>query len=119
MMCPTHSTALSDTALLHAISFQERAGKPGGGKGILIQDEHTGALSTLNNQYVLSYSDDVERESRRSDGGGDISFSIIGNHDNRPTDMTNLVVTDDDKDCTDGPGGGDTWHGTQTRYAER
>ena len=38
----------------HAISFQERAGKPGGGKGILIQDEHTGALSTLNIQHVLS-----------------------------------------------------------------
>ena len=37
-----------------AISFQERAGKPGGGKGILIQDEHVGALSTLNNQSVFS-----------------------------------------------------------------
>ena len=36
-----------------ALSFQERAGKPGGGKGILIQDEHTGALSTLNNQSVV------------------------------------------------------------------
>ena len=36
-----------------AISFQERAGKPGGGKGILIQNEHTGALSTLNNQSVF------------------------------------------------------------------
>jgi site-specific DNA-cytosine methylase len=36
-----------------AISFQERAGKPGGGKGILIQDERTGALSTLNNQSVF------------------------------------------------------------------
>ena len=35
-----------------AFSFQERAGKPGGGKGILIQDEHTGALSTFNNQRV-------------------------------------------------------------------
>lgn len=34
------------------LSFQERAGKPGGGKGILIQKEHTGALSTLNNQSV-------------------------------------------------------------------
>lgn len=38
----------------HSISFQERAGKPGGGKGILIQDEHTGALSTLNIQHVFS-----------------------------------------------------------------
>lgn len=37
-----------------AISFQERAGKPGGVKGILIQEEHTGALSTLNIQHVLS-----------------------------------------------------------------
>ena len=35
-----------------ALSFQERAGKPGGGKGILIQNERTGALSTLNNQSV-------------------------------------------------------------------
>ena len=39
-----------------ALSFQERAGKPGGGKGILIQDEHTGALSTLNIQSVCAYS---------------------------------------------------------------
>ena len=29
-----------------AISFQERAGKPGGGKGLLIQNEKTGALAT-------------------------------------------------------------------------
>ena len=36
----------------NAISFQERAGCPGGGKGILIQNERTGALSTLNNQSV-------------------------------------------------------------------
>lgn len=36
-----------------AISFQERAGKPGGGKGILIQNERVGALSTLNNQSVF------------------------------------------------------------------
>jgi DNA (cytosine-5)-methyltransferase 1 len=37
------------------ISFQERGGKPGGGKGILIQHEHVGALSKLNNQSVLAY----------------------------------------------------------------
>ena len=39
-------------SVAQAISFQERAGKAGGGKGILIQNEHTGALSTLNNQSV-------------------------------------------------------------------
>ena len=37
------------------ISFQERGGKPGGGKGILIQQEHVVALSKLNNQSVLAY----------------------------------------------------------------
>ena len=36
-----------------AISFLERSGKPGGGKGILIQEEKTGTLSTLNNQSVV------------------------------------------------------------------
>jgi hypothetical protein len=43
------------------ISFQERAGKPGGGKGILIQHEHVGALSTLNNQSVLSFDPSMSR----------------------------------------------------------
>lgn len=35
-----------------AISFLERAGCAGGGKGILIQDDQTGTLSTVNNQSV-------------------------------------------------------------------
>ena len=45
------------------VSFQERAGKPGGGKGILIQNERTGALSTLNNQSVFTIGHD-ERSAR-------------------------------------------------------
>lgn len=49
------SSKNSITETSGAISFQERCGKPGGGKGILIQDEHTGALSTLNNQNVLTF----------------------------------------------------------------
>ena len=39
-----------------ALSFQERAGKPGGGKGILIAKERTGSLSTLSNQMVFDAS---------------------------------------------------------------
>ena len=39
----------------NANSFQERAGCSGGGKGILIQEDRTGALSTLNNQSVYSF----------------------------------------------------------------
>ena len=42
-----------------ALSFQERAGKPGGEKGILIQDEHVGCLSTLNNQSVCALTTEV------------------------------------------------------------
>ena len=43
----------AEGGLGEAISFQERAGKPGGGKGILIQNEHIGALSTLQIQHVF------------------------------------------------------------------
>lgn len=49
----------SDEASINvADSFQERGGKPGGGKGILIQNDRVGALSTLNNQSVF-YSQDA------------------------------------------------------------
>lgn len=55
-----------------AISFQERAGKPGGGKGILIQNEHIGALSTLNNQSVCygisSYDSNAMKSSNPQSG---------------------------------------------------
>ena len=46
--------AISTSERHGVFSFQERAGKPGGGKGILIQNERTGALSTFNNQSVLT-----------------------------------------------------------------
>lgn len=34
----------------------------------------------------------------KADGasGGGVAFSIIGDHDNRPTDMTNLIVYEND-----------------------
>ena len=43
-----------------AISFQERAGCDGGGKGILIQIEHLGSMTTVNNQYVCMEREDDE-----------------------------------------------------------
>ena len=45
-----------------AISFQERAGKPGWGKGLLAQIEKTGALSTLNNQSVCASCSDGDKQ---------------------------------------------------------
>ena len=35
------------------LTFQERMGKPGGGKGILIQEDHAGTIGTANHQMVL------------------------------------------------------------------
>lgn len=43
-----------DTAYKEAISFRERAGKPGGGKGILIQEDKLGSLGTSNSHAVLA-----------------------------------------------------------------
>ena len=54
-----------------AISFQERAGCDGGGKGILIQNDRTGALSTVNNQYVLSDTVCIEGNGSRPSHHGD------------------------------------------------
>ena len=47
------TTRTTESGIDKAISFQERAGCEGGGKGILIQHERTGALSTFNNQSVF------------------------------------------------------------------
>lgn len=69
----------------HAISFQERAGKPGGGKDILIQHERTGALSTLNNQSVLCLND-------QGNGDGKLVNTLTGDHQNRVTDYTARCV---------------------------
>lgn len=48
------TTTSSERNSIETISFQERAGCEGGGKGILIQRERTGTLSTINNQSILS-----------------------------------------------------------------
>ena len=48
----TAENAADSTGTASAISFLERAGCAGGGKGILIQDNQTGTLSTVQNQAV-------------------------------------------------------------------
>ena len=102
-----------------AISFQERAGCHGGGKGILIQNERTGALSTLNNQSVLAF-DTTQITSplngnnpkygdpchplaagmhpptviydARGNGNGETAPTMTGDHQNRITDYTAICV---------------------------
>ena len=71
------------------VSFQERAGKPGGGKGILIQDEHTGALNQQCGQsvcYPISTMNATrENEERRTSFGvgenNDPQFTISTAHE--------------------------------------
>ena len=100
-----------------AISFQERAGKPGGGKGILIQPEHVGALSTLNNQSVCADAsqyygyrmncntgpltagnlDHVRGDTplvfdARGNGDGRCANTITGDHENSITDYSAIAV---------------------------
>lgn len=79
----------SETGGTHAISFQERAGKPGGGKGILIQNEHTGALSTLNIQHIFQ----PVTFDARGNGDGTTVNTITGDHNDRVTDYTALVLS--------------------------
>ena len=62
------------------LSFQERAGCEGDGKGILIQKNRIGTLSTLNNQYVLAKDEKMK-------------VYTIG-HDIRSSKLTDDEITD-------------------------
>ena len=84
--CVLEQSEAGENGVERAISFQERAGKPGGGKGILIQPERTGALSTLNNQAVFD---------ARGNGDGAISPTLTDDHQNRVTDYTALAINGD------------------------
>ena len=72
-------------ALLAQSRSKSEAENLGGGKGILIQEERTGALSTLNNQSVFTFD-------ARGNGNGAIACTITGDHQNRVTDYTALCV---------------------------
>lgn len=68
------------------ISFLEREGCTGGGKGILIQKEKVGTLSTFQNQAVFD---------ARGNGNGEIAPTITGDHENRITDYTAICCGTD------------------------
>lgn len=67
-----------------AVSFQEREGKPGGGKGILIQYEHTGAISTQNVQRVFCIQGNtIDRDAKQNGLGVDADVSHTLNSTDR------------------------------------
>ena len=97
-----------------AISFQERNGKPCGGKGILIQEDHVGALSTVNNQMVYDPSvhhgykefDDVSETVRSRYGTGRNNQPLVvatmqGFGDYAESDTASACKQRDWKDATD------------------
>lgn len=79
-----------------AMSFQERAGRPGGGKGLLIQDERTGALAThpqsVCHETVASFYPQMKAESQcyRDD---DVSNTLVNG--TNPGFHNGIVVKDE------------------------
>ena len=59
----------------------------GGGKGILIQEEHTGALQTNNNQHVLA-----KVFAAQGNGGGEVAPTMTGDHNGHISDYTAIVT---------------------------
>lgn len=95
-----------------ALSFQERAGKPGGEKGILIQNERIGALSTLNNQDVCYGIGGYNSKGMLSDNPkagiyeADTSRTIDLNGGSPACNQGGIAVVQDIK-CYDARGNGD------------
>lgn len=79
------TTPGTESSPLGAISFQERGGKPGGVKGILIQNERIGALSTLNNQSVCCFEPrSPDGVPRIHQGGGDPTLNTAQGGQRQP-----------------------------------
>ena len=88
-----------------------RSGCEGGGKGALIQTDKSATLSTLNDQYLFQ----PVTYDARGNGDGDTVSTLTGDHENRVTDYTSLVITEEpipihDK-ATRYQGGGPTRNG--------
>ena len=62
---------LLEKVLMKQSAFKNEQVVKGGGKGILIQNDRTGALSTLNNQYVLANTICIEGNGVRKSHHGD------------------------------------------------
>lgn len=78
-----------------ALSFQERAGKPGGGKGILIQEEHVGSIVSQNVQMCLSYGEegrgvavDVYNQTIEGDIAPTVTAAVGGTNTSGPKIMS-------------------------------
>ena len=67
-------------------------------KGALIQWEKSATLGVSQDQYLFVWTDTLPTTKQTDLQGGGIAFAIVGDHENRPTDMTNLIVEEKDED---------------------
>lgn len=82
------------------LAFKERAGCPGGGKGILIAKDRAFTLATNPTGAIC-----CEVYDARGNGDGGVAPTLTGDHQNRVTDYTALLVK-----------GADTTGGSQMKY---
>ena len=85
-------------AFQHALSFQERAGKPGGGKGILIQDEHVGSMTSQNVQSVFAYGIDQQGGKGNANYTEDVAPTILSDSHGTPHGVAYATQACGDRD---------------------
>lgn len=83
---------------LKALSFQERAGKPGGGKGILIQDEHVGSMTSQNVQSVFAYGIDQQGGKGNANYTEDVAPTILSDSHGTPHGVAYATQACGDRD---------------------
>ena len=84
---------------LKALSFQERAGKPGGGKGILIQDKHVGCMTSQNIQSVFAYGIDQQGGKGNANYTEDVAPTILSDSHGTPHGVAYGVTAKGNGDC--------------------
>ena len=75
-----------------------RSGCEGGGKGALIQKDKSATLATNNDQYLFQ----PVAYDARGNGSGKVANTITGDHENRITDYSSVVVEEKPVYCLQG-----------------
>jgi DNA (cytosine-5)-methyltransferase 1 len=72
-----------------------RSGCEGGGKGALIQTDMSATIATNNDQYLFQPIFAMKCYDARGNGDGETVNTITGDHENRITDYTSVVVSEE------------------------
>ena len=72
-----------------------RSGCEGGGKGALIQTDMSATIATNNDQYLFQPISAMNCYDARGNGDGETVNTLTGDHENRITDYTSVVVSEE------------------------